>query len=120
MFVGQQLLAGIDDPRAKLMFWVSENSRGNAELDYLVPTPGGLAPVEVKAGAAGTLRSLHQFLTRSDGRVGFRLHTGLMADEQHDVGLQHGRLRCRIVSVPLYLAELLGRVTERTLEPSPA
>ena len=39
----------------------------------VVVAENGVLPVEVKAGAAGKLRSLHQFLARGGGRTGIRL-----------------------------------------------
>jgi len=108
IFVGQQLLAdqmAIADP---LFFWVSESARANAETDYLVPGPGFPVPVEVKSGASGALKSLHQFLTRARRDLGIRLHAGPFADERHEVRTPEGPLKYRLVSLPLYLAEEVG------------
>lgn len=106
-----EMLAGVlmaDDPNP-LHFWVREGSEGAAELDYLLP--GG--PVEVKAGRSGTLRSLHQYLRRSGGRIGWRLHAGLPAVEQQRVVLDGEDLAYTLVSVPLYRAEKIRELQER-------
>lgn len=105
IFVGQQLLTdpmGMTEP---LFFWVSESARSNAETDYLLPGPGYPVPVEVKSGASGALKSLHQFLERSRRGLGVRLHTGTFADEQLEVRMPEGPLKYRLLSLPLYLAE---------------
>lgn len=112
MFVGQQLLAGNgqDEP---VFFWVSESASGNAEVDFLATSTGIPTPVEVKSGASGSLKSMHQFLSRAARDLGVRFHSGLPADEALEVGLPEGNLlRYRLLSLPLYLAELLPEVLE--------
>jgi len=107
VFVGRELLAsgsGTDD----LFFWVRDSSRGNAEVDYLLETSRGPVPVEVKAGASGSLKSLHQFLWRSDQTMGLRFFVGSYSDERHTVRMPNGELSYRLLSLPLYLAGLVG------------
>lgn len=114
IFVGQQLLAGQMAAAEPLFFWVSESAHANAETDYLLPGPGFPVPVEVKSGASGALKSLHQFLARARRDLGIRLHAGPFADERHEVRTPSGPLKYRLLSLPLYLAEevpsLLGRL----------
>jgi len=107
IFAGQQLLAAAPGFPGELFFWVSESSRSNAEVDYLVPIGGRPVPVEVKSAAAGSLKSLHQFLWRAGLSTGIRLHTGQLADERLKVQMPEGELAYRLLSVPLYLAEKL-------------
>lgn len=107
IFAGQQLLASVPGFPGELFFWVSESSRSNAEVDYLIPIGGRPVPVEVKSAAAGSLKSLHQFLSRSGHSTGIRLHTGRLADERLKVQMPEGELAYRLLSVPLYLAEKL-------------
>jgi len=66
-FVGQQLLPAIRrwGRSSEPLFLVSESAHANAETDYLLPGPGFPVPVEVKSGASGSLKSLHQFLWRA-------------------------------------------------------
>lgn len=110
IFVGQQLLAADPESQVQLYFWVSESSKANAELDYLVPIAGRPVPVEVKSGAAGALKSLHQFLWRSGERLGIRLHLGAQADERLQVKMTEGTLDYRLLSLPLYLAEKVPKL----------
>lgn len=105
IFVGQQLLAGQRATAEPLFFWVSESAHANAETDYLLPGPGFPVPVEVKSGASGALKSLHQFLARAGCDLGIRLHAGAFADERHEVRMPAGALKYRLLSLPLYLAE---------------
>jgi predicted AAA+ superfamily ATPase len=107
IFTGQQLLASSHGFPGELFFWVSESANSNAEVDYLVPIGGRPVPVEVKSAAAGSLKSLHQFLWRAGLSTGIRLHTGLPADERLKVKMPEGELDYRLLSLPLYLAEKL-------------
>lgn len=110
IFVGQQLLADEAGRPEPLSFWVSESSRGNAETDYLLAGPAAPVPVEVKSGASGSLKSVHQFLSRAGLDLALRFHGGPYADERHSVQMPEGRLDYRLLSLPLYLAELARRV----------
>ncbi len=117
IFAGQQLLAAAQGFPGDLYFWVSESATGNAEVDYLVPLGGRPVPVEVKSAAAGSLKSMHQFLARAGHSTGIRLHTGLPADERLKVRMPEGTLQYRLLSLPIYLAEQLPRLESREQDP---
>jgi uncharacterized protein len=105
MLVGQALRSRQLRTRDALWFWVAESARSNAEIDFLA----GDLPVEIKSGKSGTLKSLHLFLARGGGRTGVRLYTGSLDDRRHSVSVpDHGELVYRLVSLPLYLAEMLA------------
>ena len=109
IFVGLQLLATRDDSGVDLHFWVAESARANAELDYLLPLAGKAMPIEVKAGASGSLKSLHQFLFRSGDRVGYRFYLGPWGDERNTVKMPDGNMDYILSSRPLYLAETIWK-----------
>ena len=67
-------------------------------------------PVEVKTGAAGTLRSVHQFLSRAETDTAVRLSSSMQADESHEVKVGGQVLCYRLLSVPLYLAETIPKL----------
>ena len=116
IFAGQQLLAAAPGYPGELFFWVSESSHANAEVDYLVPIDGRPVPVEVKSAAAGSLKSLHQFLWRAGLSTGIRLHGGPFADEQLKVQMPEGELAYRLLSLPVYLAEKLPALELRAAD----
>ncbi len=58
-FVAQEMLATGNDP---LFYWARGKRGSNAEIDYLTVRTGAIYPIEVKAGSAGSLRSLHLML----------------------------------------------------------
>ncbi|OFZ46018.1 MAG: hypothetical protein A2381_00470 [Bdellovibrionales bacterium RIFOXYB1_FULL_37_110] len=62
-FIGQQLLSfwpNYKQPR--LNYWLREGKSNNAEVDYVLEYDGTLIALEVKAGAAGKIRSLNQLM----------------------------------------------------------
>lgn len=59
-FVGQELLAASSE--RNLFYWHRETAGSEAEVDYVVVSQGRSAPVEVKSGAKGSLKSLHKFV----------------------------------------------------------
>ncbi len=107
MFVAQELLTNLDDAQ-DLYFWVSESSRSNAEVDFVIAQGDEALPIEVKASAAGSLKSLHQFLWRSGSRRGVRLHQGAVGVEDLSVKMPDGSLDYRLFSLPLYAAPALA------------
>ncbi|MBI4704691.1 MAG: ATP-binding protein [Deltaproteobacteria bacterium] len=111
--VGSELLAGRVRTDEPILFWASESARGAAEIDYLAAGATGLLPVEVKAGAGGSLKSLHQFLWRSGLKAGVRLYSGPLADERLQVAMPGGTLCYRLVSLPLYLAAIVPELDLR-------
>ena len=58
-FVGQEMLVS---QQGNLHYWNRSVKSSSAEVDYLAVRNGIIHPVEVKSGAAGSLRSLHLFL----------------------------------------------------------
>ncbi len=60
--VTQELIANTSNTFFKPQFWVRENSKSNAEVDLTYKWHQYLLPIEIKSGAKGTLRSLHEFI----------------------------------------------------------
>lgn len=58
-FVGQEMLVA---QNGSLYYWDRQAKSSSAEVDYLAVLDGKIHPIEVKSGAAGSLRSLHLFL----------------------------------------------------------
>jgi predicted AAA+ superfamily ATPase len=103
------LAAHADQPRS-LFFWTREGgSTSNAEVDFIVPARDGVLPIEVKAGASGSLKSMHRFLADAGVDTGVRLSSSPGKTERLEAGLGDGRvLRYRLRSVPIYLTELVA------------
>ena len=57
-FVGQEIMAYQNE----LHYWARTEKSSTAEVDYVIVQNGNIIPIEVKASASGTLRSLHLLL----------------------------------------------------------
>lgn len=58
-FVGQEMTVS---QNGSLYYWSRQAKSSSAEVDYLAVINGKIHPVEVKSGAAGSLKSLHLFM----------------------------------------------------------
>lgn len=114
-FVGQHLLdARLRDSSSGLNYWLREGKGDNAEVDFVSSAAGQIFPIEVKAGASGTLRSLHQFM--SDKQLSFAVRLDLNPPSmqwvettiQSKVGSK--KVRYRLLSLPLYLVEKIPEI----------
>ena len=103
---GQCLLySGRPYEQPSLHYWMREARNSAAEVDYVIAVGQHVLPVEVKAGATGSLKSLHQFLAEKRCEVAIRLHAqppSLLHDAKK---LPNGATtQYRLLSLPLYLA----------------
>jgi len=89
----------------------------NAERDFVIALEGNLIPIEVKSGATGSLKSLHQFMGNAPFAI--RFDTALPTVNQLEVVIQIDKQRKPIcyplISLPLYLVERLSEVVESYL-----
>jgi predicted AAA+ superfamily ATPase len=74
--VGQELLAAQYSALHGLQFWVREKNSSSSEVDYLQEFNSQLIPIEVKSGATGTLRSMHQFMDLAPHQLAIRFYAG--------------------------------------------
>lgn len=95
-FVGQEMLSF-----SELFFWVRDGKSGNAELDYVIAHDSQIVPIEVKAGKAGSLKSLAVFTELKKPKQQVRFYSGLP------------RLDGPLLSLPLYAAGFLRSVIEK-------
>ncbi len=57
-------------------FWIREKRQSSAEVDLVYPFGNKIIPIEIKSGAKGTLRSLHQFIDKVDHPYAIRMYAG--------------------------------------------
>lgn len=103
--VGQEIKAMDARSDAPLIFWVRDKAQSQAEVDFLLQTPSGVVPVEAKSGAAGKLRSLHEFLARHSAPVAVRVFAGEFGE--HPIRVGNGERR--LLNIPYYAAALIPR-----------
>jgi predicted AAA+ superfamily ATPase len=72
----QELISLNSLGRQKLCFWVREKKQSTSEVDLVYPYHNKVIPIEIKSGADGSLRSLHQFIERCDHAYAVRVYAG--------------------------------------------
>jgi predicted AAA+ superfamily ATPase len=73
-FAGLELIANsAPDLHPKIYYWHREARSSNAEVDYVIQQGNDVVPVEVKAGARGTMQSMRLFLAERSLKHGVRL-----------------------------------------------
>ena len=111
-FIGQHLQDLLSSsPNRELTYWLREGRAANAEVDYVAAFDEHIVPIEVKAGASGSLKSLHQFVAEKGVSVAVRFHAGppslrTIRTRVPRAGT-HTEVTYRLVSLPLYLVERL-------------
>jgi len=112
----QQHLLRIEraNEKPEIFYWLREGRAANAEIDFIIQLGGSMVPVEVKAGATGSLKSLHRFVYEKKLKFAIRfdmtppslmdVNYKLTADAKNSV------VTFKLMSLPLYMVEQLPRL----------
>jgi len=116
-FVGQHLLyAGEPYATPQLHYWTRQKRNSAAEVDYVISLGREIVPVEVKAGKAGTLKSLHLFLQKKKRGLGLRICGRPPALKRARTSIAGMEARpYRLLSLPLYMVGQCHRLVEEAL-----
>jgi predicted AAA+ superfamily ATPase len=96
-----------------LHYWNRELASSSAEIDYLIQDNQRLIPIEVKAGAEGKLRSLHQFMSEKPWKLAIRFYTGpVQRDHIQSKTTTGDQNDYELISLPFYLLGQLYRILE--------
>lgn len=93
-------------PGKSLAFWVREESGTSSEVDIVFPYKYMLIPIEIKSGATGRLRSLHEYMDRCDHDVAVRMYAGKLSIDK--LKSRKGK-EYRLLNLPYALC---GKLTE--------
>ncbi len=116
-FAGQQWIAQLPwyDP-PELFYWNREKSGSSAEVDYLFQIEDLIVPVEVKAGTAGSLKSLHVFVSEKKSDIALRYNLDRpMVDTAVSRIPGKPKHPFRLLSLPLYLVPETIRLVRESL-----
>jgi len=104
-FIGQHLVySGQFYEEPDLYYWAREKRNSCAEVDYVISAGQTIIPVEVKAGRAGRLKSLHVFLREKKRDFGLRFNSDAPSILETRTSLPDGGSRpFRLLSLPLYM-----------------
>lgn len=111
--VYQQLQAQNNSVGYKLHFWVREKSNSNAEVDLIYQHNQYLIPIEVKSGSQGRLRSLHQFIERTNHHFAIRVLSNKLSVEK--VKTPTGK-EYILLNLPYYLSTRIPQYIEWLVE----
>lgn len=97
-----------DAPR--LYYWQREGGRPG-EIDHLIQDHGRVIPIELKSGAAGAMKSLHQFMADKRLDLAVRIDRNPPALQAMAVRTTQGdQAHYQLLSLPLYLVGWLEDV----------
>jgi predicted AAA+ superfamily ATPase len=114
-FIGQHLqgiLSGT--PNRELTYWLREGRTANAEVDFVIALQGKILPIEIKAGATGSMKSLHQFMGEKQQKLAIRFDASLPKTYSINTTIRKGKItkevNYQLLSLPLYLVERLDEI----------
>lgn len=120
-FVAQHLQACLSSSiNRELTYWLREGKSSNAEVDFVISLEGQITPIEVKSGATGSMKSLHQFMGEKSAPFAVRIDTSRPSKQLIDANIQRGRKSIQVsydlLSIPLYLVEKLPDIIKDEIE----
>ncbi|RKN77975.1 ATP-binding protein [Ulvibacterium marinum] len=74
--ITQEIISLNTITNTKPNFWVREKKQSSSEVDLVYSYGDKVIPIEIKSGATGTLKSLHQFMERTDHPYALRIYEG--------------------------------------------
>ena len=93
-----------------LNYYVRDSKGSEAEIDYLIQHDTRIIPIEVKSGAAGSLKSLHQFISERNFKTAVRINSEKPAVTKINVKTSTGNMaKYSLISIPFYLTEEIDR-----------
>jgi predicted AAA+ superfamily ATPase len=86
-------------------FWVREKTQASSEVDLVYPYQNKVIPIEIKSGPTGALKSLHEFVERTNHRYAIRMYAGDFSIENHNTPKQNKPYK--LMNLPYYLGTKL-------------
>lgn len=113
--ITQELLSIQNTFSHKPNFWVREKAQSNAKVDFLYPFRDRAIPIEIKSGATGTLKSLHQYVEATDHPYAIRMYAGEFKLEKAVAPTKKPYL---LLNIPYYLGTCIPEYAEWLSEES--
>lgn len=85
-------------------FWVREKKQASSEVDLVYTMEGKVIPIEIKSGSTGSLKSLHQFMERTNHPYAIRVYAGEFSVQETKTpnGIPY-----LLMNLPYYLGTLI-------------
>ena len=122
-FVGQHLLhSGAEYEEPAAWCWRREARNSSAEVDYILPCGPTPVPVEVTAGATGSLKGMHVFLAEKKRRFAVRLNADVPSwlPDAHVQDVLGRPADFSFLSLPIYMVGQLPRLVRDVLAAPPS
>ncbi len=94
-------------------FWVRDKTQSTAEVDLLRVRNGIAIPIEIKSGATGTLKSLHQFIDQAPHSLAVRMYAGEYRIEKSKT--RKGKA-FYLMNIPYYLGSFIDQYLDYFIE----
>ena len=107
--VAQEIIAAETGVSTHQQYWVREKDQSSAEVDFIIEFQGKAIPIEVKSGNNSHLRSLHQFMNRTNHDIAVRVWSKPFSIEK--VKTIEGK-NFRLFNVPFYYVGVLENLLE--------
>ena len=108
---GQQLRLAQVRPGYEPSLLLAARGRTGPEIDYVLQCGTRILPVELKAGAAGAMKSLHQFMFDKRLSLAARLDTNPPSLQSMDLSTTRGQpVQYRLLNLPHYLTWRIGEL----------
>ena len=108
-----QLLRTMEPPYVEpsLYYWIREENRSAAEVDFVIQYQTHIVPIEVKAGSSGHLKSLHVFMALKKQPLAIRINADLPSIVEINMNtLVHATANYPLISLPFYLVGQINRL----------
>jgi hypothetical protein len=100
-----------------LHYWHREERGAEAELDFVHAVSNQVVPVEVKSGATGSMKSLHNFMHSTGLDVAVRISTAPPRLDRVQTRLTTGAdVAYDLLTIPVYLVERLNVLVDSALQ----
>ena len=97
----------------ELFYWAREEKNANAEIDYVIQHHNKIIPIEVKAGATGSLKSLHYFMGLKKLPLAMRINSDSLSETLVSVMHEGEKIQYTLLSIPLYLIGQVSRLLNK-------
>jgi predicted AAA+ superfamily ATPase len=96
-----------------LFCWMRMTPSSSSEVDYILQHKSKIIPIEIKAGATGSLKSLHYFMGIKKFDFAIRINSDYPSIVDVNVKDTLGnQVRYKLLSIPFYLMAQIHRLIE--------
>ena len=96
----------------QMYFWQREGGR-SGKIDYIIQIGTLIIPVELKAGSAGSMKSLHQFMYDKKMRIAVRFDSNPPSQQEMKLKTTQGNdVQYKLLNLPHYMVYRVATLVE--------